>query len=165
MISDGGIGTDCPIEDIYSLISENVSNTRTHFFGIGASAERDKIMRLAKCGKGAYEFAEENESFRHKVIGVLKKAIMPSLCNWKVTWDRPVQAYPSAEHLPSLYYNEAFQMFGLFTPGKIPRMATLECLNTKTNIRETFQVPINVKSATQGDDVHKLWARQAINEM
>ena len=90
MISDGGIGTDCSIEEIYKLVSDNVSNTRSHFFGIGASAERDKVIKLAKCGKGAYEFAEENESFRHKVIGVLKKSIMPSLCNWTVSWDQKV---------------------------------------------------------------------------
>lgn len=84
LISDGGVGG---ADRVFSIIKENVCNSRVHAFGIGNGAEKDIIMNVAKSGKGVHEFVEENETFQHKVIAVLRKAMMPALSKWSIIWD------------------------------------------------------------------------------
>ncbi|MEE4248704.1 MAG: hypothetical protein V2I33_25275 [Kangiellaceae bacterium] len=48
------------------------------------------------------------------MIRVLRKAVMPSLCDWTVTWSHPVAAQePDNERVPNVYYNESFNVFAL----------------------------------------------------
>lgn len=60
LISDGGVGE---ADRLYTIIRQNVRNSRVHAFGIGQGAEKDIIMNLAKSGKGVHEFVEEDETF------------------------------------------------------------------------------------------------------
>ena len=164
LISDGGVGQ---ATRLYQIIRENVNNSRLHAFGIGQGAEKDIIMNLAKSGKGVHEFVEENETFQHKVVAVLKKAIMPALSKWSIEWDKgePEQS-PTVAYIPNLYAGESFTLFARFPDSaNVPSLVTLNCFNTKTNSQEQYQVAIDATQAIEGDGLHKLWASSKIKEL
>jgi len=163
LISDGGVEN---AQALYNICRSNVHNARLHAFGIGSGAEADIIRNLAKSGKGVCEMVVEGESFQNKVIGVLKKAIVPALSNWKITTDTEteVEFAPSAQIVPNLYAGESFQLYARLDSSALPKAITMTCINTKSMQEETYSVEIDPSEEQQGDSVHKLWAKMRINE-
>ena len=163
LISDGGVSN---ANQLYSIIKANVKNSRLHAFGIGRGAEKDIIMNLAKSGKGVHEFVEENETFQHKVVAVIRKSMLPALSKWQITMDGSPELAPSPSLVPVLYSGESFSLYAIFPNAEsIPTMATMTAFNTKSCYTVTFEVPINKDLTLEGDSLHKLWATMKIKEL
>jgi hypothetical protein len=101
-----------------------------------------------------------------KVLAVLKKAIMPALCNWEVTSETPGQIVPKPESMPAVYFNEAFTAFARFDSDPNGSAVQLRCLNSKSGQPVEFVIPIAAQQTqATGKIIEKLWAKGCVDDL
>nr|XP_054753684.1 protein mono-ADP-ribosyltransferase PARP4-like [Lytechinus pictus] len=161
LVSDGHINNE---QSTLDAISQN-THSRIFTFGISSSSNRHLLKGMARVGRGAFEFFDNNakSKWESKVKAQLSKAKQPSVSSLKVQWKQhdndpptPVQA---PRQLTSLFNGSRLVVYGFV------QYCTEACLKASIDGEEvSTMVSTPELCITKGQMLHRLTARAVIRD-
>merc|ERR1712110_1397688 len=184
LLTDGDVSNS---QSVIKLVKDNCRDARVFTLGLGSSASRNLVKGVARAGNGTSIFASLNEDLRPKVLTLLKNALMPSLTNVEILWNK------IKEEQPELAPNKERTLLGfnkpdpkvtkemstcpgvLFDGSRMLAFKIFENDETLENVTITAQAPDGPLSVsisigdecflTSGKLVHQMAARRQIQEL
>jgi len=154
-LTDGYIGNE---HDILAAVHEKVGDARIFSFGVGSSANRYLLDRMARAGRGAAAYllpAENGEDVMDACFARISRPAMTDLQldfgNMQVT-----EVYPDPRHLPDLFVGRPVVITGRFT-GE-PDTITV----TGRAAGQAVRVDIAPSDDAQHPALAQVWARRKI---
>ena len=161
LLTDGDVSNSAAV---VQCIASHSKQTRVHGFGIGSGVDRQLLRDCARAAKGSCEFISDPDEIKAKVVSVLSRAQLPALTDIQVTWPQQCEQFPSNHFLPLCYYGENIIAYAHF--GTSPLQGTVQVSCTHTALHQTLNfTAVSSKVIQRGDQLHKLWAKQAIREL
>ncbi|XP_041462876.1 protein mono-ADP-ribosyltransferase PARP4-like isoform X7 [Lytechinus variegatus] len=161
LVSDGHINNE---QSTLDAISQN-THSRIFTFGISSSSNRHLLKGMARVGRGAFEFFDNNakSKWESKVKAQLSKAKQPSVSSLEVQWKQhdndpptPVQA---PRQLTSLFNGSRLVVYGFV------QYCTEACLKASIDGEEvSTMVSTPELCITKGQMLHRLTARAVIRD-
>ncbi|XP_063954630.1 protein mono-ADP-ribosyltransferase PARP4-like isoform X5 [Lytechinus pictus] len=161
LVSDGHINNE---QSTLDAISQN-THSRIFTFGISSSSNRHLLKGMARVGRGAFEFFDNNakSKWESKVKAQLSKAKQPSVSSLDVQWKQhdndpptPVQA---PRQLTSLFNGSRLVVYGFV------QYCTEACLKASIDGEEvSTMVSTPELCITKGQMLHRLTARAVIRD-
>ena len=168
VITDGQVSNT---RETISLVRKHASTNRVFSLGIGSSSDRHLVKGLARSGRGTAQFVSEGENIASKVVRQLKLGIQPCLHDVKIDWgDREGEGeggvqFCQAPHItPPLYDGTRLILYKLWEQQT--KLADKVKISAKTPEGELMEeLEISEESYSQGDLVHKMFARKMIQDL
>ncbi|OMJ65617.1 hypothetical protein SteCoe_37895 [Stentor coeruleus] len=155
LLTDGEVSNSA---GVINLIKAQAGNSKVHSIGIGNSVDRYLITESAKAGRGSASFVTNSNEIGKKVIGALKKCLLPCVNSWEISW--PGECYPKTENLGFLYYGEKCVQYILL--DSIPT-SPLE-IRFYDNYKNAFLAySLSNFQIVPGNNIIKLWGKNKID--
>ncbi|MCF6293111.1 MAG: marine proteobacterial sortase target protein [Robiginitomaculum sp.] len=155
-ITDGQISNE---GELFSLIAENLGNSRLFTIGIGSAPNRYFLSRAAKLGRGTDTIISDLNKVAAEMTRVFAKLEKPIMQNLAVKFTGIVPKDVSPNPLPDLYNNDPVIILAKFTskPQDMVLSGQLSHSNWVANL--------SLSSAKPGTGISQLWARAKIKSL
>lgn len=159
LLSDGRVDN---MTHILDLVSQHVTNTRFHTFGIGNDVKSINLKAIAQAGRGIASVVYQRDEIRSAVIRALGQAIKPVVTDMNVKLNG--ERIPKQENLSTIYYNETFNMFVNLKSLKGQEIE-FNWWNMRKSCYESYRVKEEDMYVIPGDSIQKIWAKNKIGEL
>lgn len=159
LLTDGRV-PDLP--QIVTLITQNVSNSRVHTFGIGSDANVKSLKAVARAGRGTNSVVYKKDEVRIAVIRALSQAIQPTVTNLRYRMGG--ETIPKQENAYTIYFNETFTVFASLN-NLMDDDIEFSWWNVRKGCNERYRVRFEDLYVIPGDFIQKLWAKNKVAEL
>jgi len=152
-LTDGSVGNE---DELFSIIEQNLGNSRLFTVGIGSAPNSHFMQRAALFGRGSHSYIGSEDEVRQKMQTLFNKLSHPVLTDIKLELDGSVvEVWPKT--VPDLYLGE-------------PLILTLKATTLPDDIvisgdygNQTWQQKVTLQGGGQSESVSVLWARRKIS--
>ena len=168
VITDGQVSNT---REIISLVNSEVRSSRLFSLGIGASADRHLVKGISRVGAGTAEFVSLGEKISGVVVRQLKRGLQPCLQDVNIDWgDSCTDSQQGPEHCqapaltPPLYDGSRMILYKLWeSEARLAGRVTITAKTPEGDLQ--VELEISEDSYTEGDLVHKMFARKMIQDL
>ena len=152
-LTDGSIGNE---DELFSIIENNLDNSRLFTIGIGSAPNSHFMNRAARFGRGSHSYIGSTAEVRQKMQALFSKLSHPVLSDLKVTMGDHSDVELSPKALPDLYLGEPLLLS--LKASSLPNEITISGLFGT----EQWQKTVTLQGGGQSEAVSILWARRKI---
>jgi len=163
-ITDGSVANE---QILFTLIENNLGNTRLHTVGIGSAPNSYFMSRAAEFGRGTYRYVGSINEVSTQMHKLFKDISRPMMKNIKLGWPMDnVESYPSL--IPDLYQQQPMIITTRW-PKAVNTLKkstiTVEGQLGSSNWQEQINIPSNDIDYKSNKGIAQWWARQKIKEL
>jgi Ca-activated chloride channel family protein len=155
-ITDGAIGNE---QMLFSIIKDNLKNSRLFLVAIGSAPNSFFMSRAAKFGRGTFVQIGDLSEVKNRMGSLFTSLDNPVLTNLKSNLEGSGETYPA--RLPDLYEGDPIITIAKMPTTKIPQNLYIEGKLAS----QPWKTAHRMKSATKANGLSVLWARQKIADL
>jgi len=166
-ITDGSVANE---QELFTLIENNLANTRLHTIGIGSAPNSYFMSRAAELGRGTYRYIGSINEVGVQMRKLFSDISQPLMRNINVDWPVDnVEFYPLL--IPDLYQSQPMVISARWpkvsqTPQtKLKSIIKVTGMLADTNWQEQMHVAENETYNKSKQGVEQWWARQKIKHL
>jgi len=155
-LTDGSVGNE---DALFSIIENNLGNSRLFTVGIGSAPNSHFMRRAARFGRGSHHYIGSTDEVSHKMKSLFNTLSSPVLTDIKLKMDGRYELDSRTQRVADLYIGE-------------PLLLTLKAESLADEIiisgrfgSETWQQTMSLKSGAESQAVSVLWARRSIETL
>ncbi len=160
-VTDGAVGDEA---NLFTLIENQLADTRLHTVGIGSAPNSYFMSQAAKIGRGSYRYIGDINEVHQQMNRLFDDISQPMLSNISLSWqgekdlNQQLEFYPSI--IPDLYASQP-----LLVTVRLPKNS-LKQLSVKGELnQQPWEKNINISQAKQQSGIASLWARSKITQL
>ncbi len=166
-ITDGSVANE---QELFTLIENNLANTRLHTIGIGSAPNSYFMARAAELGRGTYRYIGSINEIALQMRKLFSDISQPLMRNINVNW--PVE---NVEYYP-LLIADLYQSQPMVISARWPKVSQTPQIKPKsiinvtgmladTNWQEQIHIAENKTYNQSNQGVDQWWARQKIKHL
>ncbi len=155
-LTDGSVGNE---QALFSLIHQQLGNSRLFTVGIGSAPNSFFMTRAAQFGRGTFTYIGKVNEVGEKMSNLFSKLERPRLTDIAIDWpdDPTVEMWPA--RIPDLYQGEPI-LVALKMTRSLPRISL-----TGRVAGTAWQQQVTLRGGALQSGVHQLWARRKIDSL
>jgi len=158
-LTDGSVGNE---DQLFSLIEQELGNSRLFTIGIGAAPNSFFMTKAAQFGRGTFTYIGNAAEVTTKMNDLFTKLETPVMTNLTLRWPQHLQAEVWPKRLPDLYLGEPLILSAKTQPAAGDVVIEGERLNTRWQLN----MPLTKSDASkEASGVGSLWARRKIDSL
>lgn len=166
-ITDGSVANE---QELFTLIENNLANTRLHTIGIGSAPNSYFMSRAAELGRGTYRYIGSINEVALQMRKLFSDISQPVMRNINVDWPvDSVEYYPLL--IPDLYQSQPMVISARWS--KVSQTLQTEPKSTikvagmlaDTNWQEQIHITENKTYTKSRQGLDQWWARQKIKHL
>jgi len=147
--------------EVLQLVKKHSRSTCILSFGIGAGADNNLVIGLAKNCCGSSVFIDNNTRIEKVEIQQLKRALQPIVKEVSVNWGS-VTVEQTPNEFPTIFSGDRLIIYGLDIKGSLPPTIELNLHTTSGTFSHQVSLP---RPSSKGITVHRAAAASKINEL
>jgi len=166
-ITDGSVANE---QELFTLIENNLANTRLHTIGIGSAPNSYFMSRAAELGRGTYRYIGSINEVALQMRKLFSDISQPLMRNIHVDWPaNNLEYYPSL--IPDLYQSQPMVISARWpkvshTPQtKLKSIIKMTGMLADTNWQEQIHIAENITYNKSNQGLDQWWARQKIKHL
>jgi uncharacterized protein YegL len=159
LLTDGRVPD---LAQVVTLITQNVSNSRVHTFGIGSDANVKSLKAVARAGRGTTSVVYRKDEVRIAVIRALSQAVQPTVTDLRFRMGG--ETIPKQENGYTVYFDETFTVFASLH-NVMDENIEFSWWNVRKGCNERHKVRFEDLYVIHGDFIQKLWAKNKVAEL
>ena len=164
VITDGQVSNTI---EVIRLVRSNATINRLFSLGIGSSADRHLVQGMARAGGGTAEFLSYGEIISRAVVRQLRLGLQPCITEVSIDWgDREagVEHCQAPSITPPLYDGTRLILYKMWeSQARLADRVRITAKTPEGDLREELE--ISEESYTEGNLVHKMFARKMIQDL
>eukprot|EP00092_Neocalanus_flemingeri_P030787 GFUD01033440.1.p1 GENE.GFUD01033440.1~~GFUD01033440.1.p1 ORF type:complete len:808 (-),score=279.18 GFUD01033440.1:316-2739(-) len=166
VITDGEVSNS---QQCVQLVEQHNQHNRVFTLGIGASADRHLVKGMARAGMGTHSFTTYGENIAGKVLKQLKQSLQPCVHDVQVDWGQgaggaELESCQAPLKTPPVYDGSRLLVYKLWDKaGSVGEKVTITAKTPEGEL--SLDVKIDKDSFSEGDLIHKLFARKMIQDL
>lgn len=155
-LTDGSVGNE---QALFSLIHQQLGDSRLFTVGIGSAPNSFFMTRAAQFGRGSFTYIGKVAEVGEKMAALFSKLETPRLTDIEIRWpqDQPVEMWPA--RIPDLYQGEP-----VLVALKL-QQPNLQLTLTGSAAGTPWQQQVTLRGGAARSGVHQLWARRKIADL
>lgn len=155
-LTDGSVGNE---QALFSLIHQQLGDSRLFTVGIGSAPNSFFMTRAAQFGRGTFTYIGKVAEVGEKMAALFSKLETPRLTDIEIHWpqDQPVEMWPA--RIPDLYQGEPVLVALKLQQPNLPLTLTGDAAGVP------WQQQVTLRGGAARSGVHQLWARRKIADL
>ncbi|MDX1565822.1 MAG: hypothetical protein R3236_10465, partial [Phycisphaeraceae bacterium] len=157
LLSDGRIGPD---PNLLNALAKDPGDSHLLSFGVGPSPDHYLLCRLAKTGRGAVAFPDEQADGAEAMGRLIKRLRRPTLSRIEIDWGPLQVRHLQPARIPDLFFGRPLILTGRFGGGG---KARLHVRGRAGGQWVSMSLPVDLNRAGgHHPALEKIWARRRI---